>query len=271
MTDMGIRLQKYIADAGRASRRNAEVLIASGHVKVNGRVVTEMGVKVSQHDRVEVEGKVVRVQHTKVYIMLNKPAGYVSTSKVGKETGESVLALVPSEYRLYPIGRLDQDTSGLLLLTNDGDLALTLTHPRFEKEKEYEVTIDREMPSEGINALTRGVRLADGEVTLPTKVEMHGKRMFTMILKEGKNRQIRRMCGAIGVGVTKLHRVRVNKLSLGSLPLGKWRMLNPDEVKALGGTGAAAVAPVRSVAPTRSRFSRQSNRREHGYARKTNR
>ncbi|HCC23064.1 TPA: rRNA pseudouridine synthase [Candidatus Falkowbacteria bacterium] len=224
------RLNKYLAESGVASRRAAERFILAGQVKVNAKVVTELATKIKPSDRVEVNNKLVQPVETKVCFMLNKPVGYVSTAKVSRETGESVLSLIDYSGRLYPVGRLDRDSSGLLLITNDGDLALRLTHPRYEKDKEYEVTVDKKITPDLIAGFNRGVRLADGQ-TLPAKFIAAGPKRFTVILKEGKNRQIRRVCQRFNFAVVKLHRTRIGKLKLGNLKIGRYNRINVEDIK----------------------------------------
>ncbi|HUT21798.1 MAG TPA: pseudouridine synthase [Candidatus Bipolaricaulota bacterium] len=227
-----IRLQKYLADCGIASRRSAEELILRGKVKVNGKTVKELGVKVDLKDKVEFNGKIVKPEQKKIYIMLNKPIGYLSTVKKGKEKGKTVLDLVKVKERLFPIGRLDKDSSGLLILTNDGDLALKLTHPRFEKEKEYSVTVDKEITKSFIEQMKKGVKITEGK-TLPAKVKQTDSKNFQIVLREGKNRQIRRMCESLGYRVRSLSRIRINKLKLAGLKSGEFRYLNEEEIKNL--------------------------------------
>ncbi len=225
-----IRLQKYLADCGIASRRRAEKFILQGKVKVNGNVVRELGTKIDFKDKIEFNGKIVKPKKEKIYIMLNKPVGYLSTVKKGKEKGKIVLDLVKEKQRIFPVGRLDKNSSGLLILTNDGDLALKLTHPRYEKEKEYEVEINKEITKEFIEKMQKGVVIEEGK-TLPAKVQQLGIRKFNIILREGKKRQIRRMCERLGFEVKKLHRIRINKLKLGNLKVGEFKHLNEQDIK----------------------------------------
>ena len=163
--------------------------------------------------------------------MLNKPDGYVCTTRRFKDE-KSVLELIDIRERVYPVGRLDKHTTGLLLLTNDGDLAQKLTHPKYEKDKEYEVTVNQEIDDDFIKSLRSGVLLEDGK-TLPAKVEKLQKNKFSIILREGKKRQIRRMTAELGVGVLKLKRVRVNNLKLGVLALGEYKVLKEEDLKKL--------------------------------------
>jgi len=237
-----IRLQKYLAQAGIASRRQSERLIVEGKIKVNGEVITELGSKInSEKDKVEVDGKIVKPEKF-VYIILNKPIGVLSTCRKSKEKGKTILDLVKIKERLYPVGRLDKNSSGLLFLTNDGDLALKLTHPRYEHEKEYEVEIDKGLSSEDLKKLSQGI-IIEGKKTLPTKIFAKGgsafggkkikSKKFKMILREGRKRQIRKMCDALGYQIKNLRRIRMGNLSLGGLPVGKWRELNSKEINSL--------------------------------------
>lgn len=229
---MQIRLQKFLADQGVASRRKAEQFILDGRVAVNGRVVTELGTKVAPgKDEVKFDGKLIKQEKTFVTFMLNKPEGYVCTTR-NFENEKNVLRLITSSVRVYPVGRLDKETTGLLLLTNDGDLAQRLTHPKYEKEKEYEVEVNESVTPEFLRALKDGVHLEHGR-TLPAKARKLGDKKFTITLKEGKNRQIREMCGALGFRVVKLSRVRINKLLLGRLPLGQSKVLTAQDLKKL--------------------------------------
>jgi len=226
------RLQKYLADCGITSRRKAELLIMQGKVKINDRVVKELGTKVYPNDKVEFKGEIIEPKQEKVYIMLNKPVGYLSTVKKGKEKGKTVLDLIDTAERVFPVGRLDKNSSGLLILTNDGDLALKLTHPRYQKEKEYEVEVNKSITKNFLNNMRRGVSLA-GKKSARAEVEQTGPQKFNIILKEGKKRQIRRMCDKLGYEVKSLRRIRINDLKLGNLKSGGYRFLNANEIKAL--------------------------------------
>jgi 23S rRNA pseudouridine2605 synthase len=229
------RLQKYLARAGVASRRHSEILIAEGRVRVNGQVVTEMGTQVGLNDRVSVDGKVVIAAPALVYYALNKPTGYVSTAS--DERGRpTVLDLVPSDERVYPIGRLYMDSEGLILLTNDGDLANRLTHPRHEVEREYRVLVEGSPEEEAIRTLRSGVQLDDG-TTSPARVERLGnegeRSWLRLVIHEGRKRQVRRMCEAVGYRVIQLIRVRIGPIHLGQLDVGKARALSAAEVDSL--------------------------------------
>lgn len=226
-----MRLQKFISRAGYCSRRHAEELILSGKVTVNGQIVTQLGTKIDpEKDRVEVEGTPVFPDENLVYIALNKPKGYVtSCSHPGEKI---VLDLVNIPQRIYPVGRLDKDSTGLLLLTNDGKLHLKLTHPSFDHEKEYLVTVARPIPDGALKAIESGLKIL-GTRTRPARVKKISDVRFKIILKEGRNRQIRRMVRKVGSRVTDLKRIRIANIRLGNLPEGKWRYLDVSEKKLL--------------------------------------
>lgn len=232
-----MRLAKYLAHGGVASRRKAEEIVSKGVVTVGGEVVTDPARDVGDDDEVRVNGSLVGVEACEVW-MVNKPAGVVSTAREpGRRT--AVVELVRSEARLYPVGRLDADSTGLLLLTNDGELANLLTHPRYEVEKTYRVEL-RRPPSEGdLRRLARGVELEDGP-TAPAEVRRCRERRLELVLREGRNRQVRRMAEAVGNEVVALRRVRFGPLELGDLPEGAARRLSAAEVAALRADGAAA-------------------------------
>lgn len=224
------RLNKYLAERGIASRREADELIKEGLISVNGKVVTEMGIKVDpDKDTVTVNRQRVAERKNLVYVMLNKPAGIVTSAQPTKLEPHVVTQLVNLPERLFPVGRLDKDTTGLLILTNDGTLTFTLTHPSSETEKEYEVEVEEFLTDGQIRKLEDGVKLW-GQKTLPTRVRRLGPKTFRIILQEGKNRQIRRICQKVGNPVRRLRRVRIKNLTLGNLPIGKWRHLTPQEV-----------------------------------------
>ena len=229
-----MRLAKFLAHGGVASRRRAEVIIAAGRVSVGGRVVTDPALDVGEGDDVRVDGSPVGAESREVWAV-NKPAGVVSTAR---EPGSrpAVVSLVDSKGRLYPVGRLDADSTGLLLLTNDGELANRLTHPRYEVPKAYRVQLGRP-PSDGdLRRLSRGVELEDGP-TAPAEARRLGKREVEIVLREGRNRQVRRMAEAIGNEVVALRRVRFGPVELGSLAEGEARLLSSDEVEALRQAG----------------------------------
>jgi 23S rRNA pseudouridine2605 synthase len=229
-------LLKVLTQAGIGSRRKLSEAIKSGRVTVNGEAVTGFNHPVdSQKDRIIVDGKNVSIQSQKlIYIMMNKPAGIVTT--VNDEFGRrTVLDLLPQEYkkyRLYPVGRLDKDSTGLLLLTNDGELANKLTHPRFEHEKEYAVGINLPMKAAEMRKLEKGIMLEDG-MTYPAKINRLKGGDYSITIHEGRKHQVRRMFEAMGYTVKSLKRIRMGNLQLGSLAAGKVRELRRDEVEGL--------------------------------------
>jgi 23S rRNA pseudouridine2605 synthase len=231
------RLQKFLARCGVASRRAAERLIVEGHVRVNGAVADQLGARVApEHDRVEVDGRLVEPPSAKVYIALNKPIGVVATARDpwGRPT---VLDLVPKVGRIFPVGRLDADSEGLILLTNHGDLAPRVTHPRYGGEMESGA-VGRGRPTEtALEELRSGVELAEGR-TAPAEVDLleplgPDRVWLRVTLREGKKRQVRRMLAAVNLPVERLIRVRIGPLELGELPPGRCRPLARSEVAAL--------------------------------------
>ncbi len=230
-----MRLAKYLAHGGVASRRMAEKIIAGGRVTVGGEVVRDPARDVGEGDDVRVDGSPVGAEALEVWAV-NKPAGVVSTAREpGSRT--AVVELVDSRARLYPVGRLDADSTGLLLLTNDGALANRLTHPRYEVRKAYRVQL-RRPPAEGdLRRLASGVQLEDGP-TAPAQVRRLGEREIEVVLREGRNRQVRRMAEAIGNDVVALRRVRFGPIELGDLPVGKARRLSAAELAELSGAGS---------------------------------
>ena len=226
-----LRLQKFLSAAGVCSRRKGEELIAAGRVAVNGKVIVELGQKVDpSEDRVEVDGKPVQLSNSPVYIALNKPPDHVSSCN---HPGEKVvLDLVDTEERVYPVGRLDKDSTGLLLLTNDGRLHHRLSHPSFDHEKEYDVTVAKPISDGALRKLSNGLPLM-GTKTRPARVTRISARRFRIVLQEGKNRQIRRMVRKVGNQVTRLQRLRIANIKLGNLAPGKWRYLEESEKKKL--------------------------------------
>ena len=230
-----IRLQKYLAEAGIASRRKAEELIQQGKVKVNNVIITELGTKINpEKDKIEYEGKIITREDEKVYILLNKPIGYVTTAK-DQFNRDSVLDLVKVKQRIVPVGRLDMYTSGALLLTNDGDFVYQVTHPKHEIEKTYTVTIKGMITKTTIEILKNGVKIED-YVTRPAKVKIlkieedKNQSRLEITIHEGKNRQIRKMCEAVGHKVLALHRSKIAGIGVKELPLGKWRYLSENEI-----------------------------------------
>lgn len=216
--------------AGVASRRGADNLIADGVVRINGRKAV-LGDEVNEGDRVEVSGKLVGDFEKKVYYLLNKPAGILSTV-VDDRGRETVIALAGIKERVFPVGRLDQDTTGLLILTNDGDLAYRLTHPKFGIEKTYEISYDGDVTLQQIEKLTKGVYLDDGK-TRRAEVSRGATGKLLITLKEGKKRQVRRMCEVVGIKLYQLKRIKMAKLTLGDLAEGETRELTLEEIKDL--------------------------------------
>jgi pseudouridine synthase len=224
-----IRLQKILAQAGIASRRKAEKIILAGRVAVNGIIVTELGAKATLRDKISVDGVSLSAEK-KLYIALHKPEGVLTT--VSDPHGRpTVMDFVPDNARLFPVGRLDFDTSGLLLLTNDGDWANNLTHPKFEIEKTYIAQLRGEPSPDKLETFRTGIKI-DGKLTAPCEIICKREKYTTeacIVIHEGRNRQVRKMCDAIGHPVISLKRVSVGKIKLGDLQIGKWRHLTEDE------------------------------------------
>jgi len=228
---MIMRLQKFLSEAGFCSRRHGEELIVSGRVKVNGLVVKELGTKIDpEKDIVEVGGSRIEAKNDLIYIALNKPKGYVTTCR--QDGDKTVLDLVDIPKRVYPVGRLDRDSSGLLILTNDGRLHNMLSHPSFDHEKEYDVLVSRPVPDEALGKMAFGIHLL-GSRTRPAEVKRVTPNQFRIVLKEGRNRQIRRMVEKVGNRVKELKRIRISNVRLGSLKEGGWRYLTEKEKREL--------------------------------------
>lgn len=231
-----MRLQKFLAHAGVASRRAAENIIKQGRVAINGKIITDMGVVVGTNDLITVDGKSIKNKEEKKYIMLNKPVGYVSTAKdqFGRPTVIDLISDINE--RLYPVGRLDYDTSGLLLLTNDGDFTFALTHPKHEINKVYEALISGVPSDEEIQRFEAGLKIED-YMTSPAifliKEIIKNNSLVHITIHEGKNRQVRKMCAAIGHKVISLKRISIGPIALGDLPEGKWRSLSATEVHSI--------------------------------------
>lgn len=231
------RLQKYLAECGIASRRKCEEYIEQGKVKVNGEVVNELGKKVNENiDVIEFNGKIIKKNDkAKVYILLNKPIGYVTTTdeQFGRE---KVLDLVKTDRRLVPVGRLDMYTSGALILTDDGDFVYKVTHPKHEIEKTYIVTVHGEVTETEIEKLRNGVEI-ENYTTSKAKVKKiqynpdKKQTRLAIVIHEGRNRQVRKMCETIGKKVIALHRSKIGNIEVKDIPLGKWRYLTQNEVK----------------------------------------
>ena len=228
-----IRLQKYMADCGVASRRKCEEIILQGKVKVNGIKVTELGTKVTEEDEVSVNGEVIKKVFKKVYIAMNKPVGYI-TSVSDEFDRPTVMNLVEDEIhtRVYPVGRLDFDTEGLLIMTNDGDLTFKLTHPKHTIFKTYVATLNEVPHPKDIERLKKGV-VIDGKKTQQPKVNWLKDNIVEISISEGRNRQVRKMFEAIGYEVVTLQRVSIGNLALGNIPLGRWRHLSQAEINYL--------------------------------------
>ena len=227
----GERLQKVLAAAGVASRRHVEEMIRAGRIRVNGRTA-RIGQRVrADVDAVEVDGAVIALRSDLVHYLLNKPAGVVSTA-TDPQGRPTVLDGLPAEPRVYPVGRLDMDSEGLLLLTNDGDLARRVMHPSTGCEKEYLVAVEGRVSAGALRALRSGVEIAEG-LTAPARVSSPQRGLLRIVLTEGRNRQVRRMCGAVGLTVTRLVRTRIGPLRDPRLGPGEWRELTRTELRAL--------------------------------------
>lgn len=224
-----MRLNAYLARAGVASRRGADELIKTGRVRVNGEP-GQLNTFVAARDRVEVDGKPVAKQKL-AYLLLHKPAGVVTTAS-DPQGRHTVVELVPGEPRAVPVGRLDADTTGALLLTNDGQLAHRLAHPRYEVEKVYEAELEREPTDEALQALAEGIELEDGR-TAPAKARRLGPKLIELSIHEGRKHQVKLMCAVVGCPVVRLHRSIYAGLDLGGLRPGEWRALDRGEVEAL--------------------------------------
>lgn len=220
-----MRLNKFIANAGVASRRAADELIASGQVKVNSQVVTEFGTKVDpEKDTVEINSRKISVGKDTVTYLLNKPRGVVTTAS-DPEGRSTVMDYVPKQPRVFPCGRLDEETQGLVILTNDGNLCYQLTHPKFEHQKEYIVHGTAKDPVGAFEKIKQGVTLTDGPVAIDqlTLGRVHGKKIdFRITIHEGRNRIVRRLCAAVGLEIATLTRLRVGKYELGDIEPGKY-------------------------------------------------
>ena len=253
----GERLQKVLAQTGYGSRRVCEELIAAGRVRVNGEVAI-LGFRIdAETDLVEVDGRPVPVRSGLVYYLLNKPAGVVSTAKDTHDR-PTVVDLVPTEPRVYPVGRLDAETEGLIILTNDGELTNRLTHPKYGVEKEYLATVEpTPVYPRAMRTLRDGVELDDG-VTSPAKVSQPEPGLLRITIHEGRNRQVRRMCETVGHPVQRLVRVRIGPISDRRLRPGEWRPLDPGEVRQLiDATPSEVISP---DVPKRGNLTSRSSR-----------
>jgi len=231
-----MRLNKFMAAAGVASRRRCDDFITAGRVRVNGQIVTKLGVRIDEtSDKVEFDGIQICLIKSHIYIVMNKPTGFVTTVSDPYKR-KKVLDLIPIEERIFPVGRLDYDTSGLLLLTNDGELANLLIHPRYKIKKTYHVLLDRLVKPVAIYYFQNGINL-DGRTTAPCKLSeiriIDNRSFMEIIIAEGQNRQIRRMFEYLGYTVVKLHRIGFGPLKLTELGSGEWRYLSPAEIENL--------------------------------------
>lgn len=234
-----MRLQKFMAKCGVASRRKSEEMILQGQVKVNGTTIKELGVKIDiDQDIVTIDGKTLKVEENKIYILLNKPVGYITTMSDEFNRKKVIDLLKNIEERVYPVGRLDYDTSGLLLLTNDGDLAYKLTHPKYEIKKKYIAKVSGVPTEQELKQFREGLRI-ENYITSKAKIRIVSKEkdnsILEIVIHEGKNRQVRKMCSKIGHAVIELKRIEMGEIKLGDVKEGKWRYLSPTEVEYLKG------------------------------------
>ena len=226
-----MRLNRFLAAAGIGSRRHCDELIAGGHVTINGQTCTNFSTQPDEHDHVKVNGKIVRAEQP-LHIALHKPAGFVST-RTDPKARDTIFDLLPAKFpRLFNIGRLDAQSEGLLILTNDGDLAQRLMHPRYKIDKEYEVILDHAWEAALTPKLLRGI-LLDGERARIAQLHARTATRLRVVLRQGINRQIRRMFEVMGYRVERLMRTRIGKLRLGELPKGHWRPLTKSELASL--------------------------------------
>lgn len=217
------RINKYIASCTGYSRRKAEELILSGKIKVNDKVVHDLGRQVETSDKVYLDSKLISPNKF-VYYTLHKPVGYTTTTS-DPHAKKIITDLVPTNPPVFPVGRLDKNTSGLILLTNDGDFAQKMAHPKYEKEKEYIVETDNPLSANSLELLRKGIQLDDG-VTAPAKISVIGDKLYSLTIHEGKNRQIRRMIEKVGAKVITLKRIRIGDFELGDLKEGKYKEIN---------------------------------------------
>lgn len=226
-----MRLNKYISETGICSRREADSWIEQGRVSINGKRA-ELGTQVNEGDEVRVNGRVVGAKKRQVYIALNKPVGITCTTE--RHIAGNIIDFVNHPDRIFPIGRLDKDSEGLILLTNNGDIVNQILRVENKHEKEYIVTVDRPVTADFLEGMSKGVRLPELETTTkPCRTSRVGDRVFRIVLTQGLNRQIRRMCEAFGYDVRRLQRVRIINLRLGNLKVGAWRDLTAEELRGL--------------------------------------
>ncbi len=226
---MTMRINKFFTDQGYCSRREADKYIEGGRVKINGRVAV-LGEQVNPTDRITLDGKPISFNPKKVYIMYNKPKGITCTTEL-KVKG-NIISDIKHPLRIFPIGRLDKDSTGLIFLTNDGDIVNLILRAQFGHEKEYHVSVNKPFEDKFLDKMSRGVDIGDHH-TLPCKIKKLGPRSFSIILTEGKNRQIRRMCQALGFTVTALHRIRIMNIKIGALQSGEWADIPEDDLSLL--------------------------------------
>lgn len=224
-----LRINKYISETGVTSRRQADEWITAGRVTING-AVAELGSQVHEGDEVSVDGKPIQAKPKHVYIALNKPVGITSTTE--RHVKGNIVDYVGHPLRIFPIGRLDKDSQGLILLTNDGDIVNRLLRAENKHEKEYIVTVDKPITDAFLQQMASGVRIL-GTTTLPCKVKRVSSHVFNIILTQGLNRQIRRMCAALGYQVRKLERIRIMNIHLSGIRIGQWRDLTKQELEQL--------------------------------------
>ena len=227
--DEQIRLNKFLSDAGYCSRREADRLVEQGVVKVNGKTAV-MGQKVTINDSIMVKGKNISREEEQILIALNKPVGIECTTDLNNP--DNIVDFINFDKRIYPIGRLDKNSQGLILLTNDGSIVNNILKGSNYHEKEYVVTVDKTVTDDFIKKMSTGVRILD-QVTRPCKVAKVKKHVFNIVLTQGLNRQIRRMCGELGYNVQKLKRIRIMNIELGNLPVGQYRKVTDSELKEL--------------------------------------
>jgi 23S rRNA pseudouridine2604 synthase len=228
-SDQGIQINKYISNSGFCSRRDADKLVEDARVTINDDVALPTS-RVQAGDIVAIDGEKIKSKQRPIYIALNKPVGVTSTTDMSDKT--NIIRFMNHPKRIFPVGRLDKDSEGLILLTNDGDIVNKILRSSNNNEKEYVVTVDKELTHEMIKQMGTGVRIL-GEVTKPCYIRQEGQRRFRIILKQGLNRQIRRMCETFGYKVKTLKRIRIMHIQLGTLPTGKWRYLTPQEMDEL--------------------------------------
>jgi 23S rRNA pseudouridine2605 synthase len=228
-----IKISKFLSEAGIASRRKAETLVTRGLIFINGKKTTNVATRIDpETDKVTYDGKTASVQKM-VYYLLNKPVGYTSTTE-DIHAQKLITELVPKTLKVWPVGRLDKYTSGLILLTNDGQLTLKLTHPRYRVEKEYEIVTEHPMPESEIESIQRGIKLEDGFIK-PDRFEKTDEKAYRIIIHSGKKHVVRRLIEKTGSSVVQLKRIRIGFLTLGKLKAGQWRPLTEKEIKNLLG------------------------------------